>query len=373
MIKPFIMGLFAFLPYLILAQTLITGVIEGNQTWTAAGSPYQVTDGILKYGSKLTLEAGTKVAFKNEFACAGAILSKGTEQQNVIMTGKLSLKSKKNVEFNYTELQNFYLETDADIEMNHVSAEESVIIGYNLLVKDSEFQGGKLESRAWINQFSMENCNLDGCEIAVSGKIIWKNNIFDRCNMQTGSESYRITGNTFKNAIVGLHIGGNSRGSNTLISNTFEDNKTHIEMYVVEGYEQNIRVENNIFGKATSAIQIKGFRKTSRDGRHLGDKVSVPFRNNYWDNRSATQLQTDIIDAEDDIKLVATIVTEPQLKEKPVMKVIDNQKDRITLPNVPPILKQLQDPVISPTIEWILKVGGIVLLGFFIQYLTQKI
>jgi hypothetical protein len=144
-------------------------------------------------------------------------------------------------------------------------------------------------------------------------------------------------------------------------------------MYVVEGYEQNMRVENNIFGKATSAIQIKGFRKISRDGRHLGDKVSVPFKNNYWDNRSATQLQTDIIDAEDDIKLVATIVTEPQLSEKPVMKVVDNQKDRIAMPNVPPILKQLHAPVISPTIEWILKVGGIVLLGFFIQYLTKKI
>jgi hypothetical protein len=48
MIKRFIIGTLSLLPYFILAQTAITGVIEGNQNWTAAGSPYQVTNGILK-------------------------------------------------------------------------------------------------------------------------------------------------------------------------------------------------------------------------------------------------------------------------------------------------------------------------------------
>ncbi|MEN9613191.1 MAG: hypothetical protein RLZZ628_4005 [Bacteroidota bacterium] len=373
MIKRFIIGALSLFPYFISAQTVITGVIEGNQTWNAAGSPYQVTNGILKYGSKLILEAGANVEFKNEFACSGELISKGTAQQNVVLTGKVNSKSKKRIQFAYTELQNFHLETDADIEMNHVSAEESVMIGSNLEVKNSEFQGGKLESRAWINQFSMENCHLDACEIVPWGKAIWKKNEFDGCKIQTGSVSFRITDNTFKRATVGLFINGNSSHSNTLTYNTFEDNKTHIEMRISEGYEQNMRVENNIFGKATHAIKIQSFNRTTNDGWHLGDKVPVSFKNNYWDKRSVADLQASIIDAEDDLKLTVVIGTEPQLSEKPVMNVADNAI--FTSSSVPKAVKHLTtNPYNLPHIpNWVLKVVGILLLSFLIQYWVKKI
>jgi Right handed beta helix region len=373
MMNRFIIGGLSLFPYLISAQTLITGVIEGNQNWTAAGSPYQVTNGSLKHGSKLVLEAGATLEFKNEFVCSGELISKGTAQQNVVITGNISFKSKKKIQFAYTELQNFRLETDADIDLNHVSAEESIIIGYNLLVKDSEFQGGKLESRAWVNQFLMENCKLDGCEITASGKGLWKNNEFDGCKIETGSESFRITGNTFKRATVGLLLHGNSKGSNTLTFNTFEDNKTHIEMRVSEGYEQNMRVENNVFGKATHAIKIQSFNRTTRDGWHLGDKIPVSWKNNYWDNRSATELQAAIIDAEDDIKLTVVLGTEPQLTEKPVMNVADNAI--ITSSSMPKAVKHLtKNQYNLPHIpKWVIKVVGILLLSFLIQYLVKKI
>lgn len=373
MIKRFIIGTLSLLPYFILAQTAITGVIDGNQNWTAAGSPYEVTNGILKHGSKLVLEAGTKVEFKNEFVCSGELVSKGTAQQNVVITGAISFKSKKKIQFAYTALQDFHLHTDGDIELNHVSAEESVMIGSNLLVKDSEFQGGKLESNAWINQFSMENCKLDGCEIATWGKGLWKNNEFDGCKIQTGSEPFRITGNTFKRATVGLLIHGNSGGSNTLTFNTFEDNQTHIEMRVSEGYEQNMRVENNIFGKATHVVKTLDFNRTTRDGWHLGDKRPVSWKNNYWDNRSATELQAAIIDAEDDIKLTVVLGTEPQLTEKPVMNVADNAI--FTSPSMPKAVKHLTTNQynLSHIPKWVLKVVGILLLSFFIQYLVKKI
>ncbi|MEY4936994.1 MAG: hypothetical protein RIS64_3353 [Bacteroidota bacterium] len=266
-------------------------------------------------------------------------------------------------------MQNSHLETEGNIELNYVSAEESVIIGYNLTVKESKFQGGKLESRAWTNQFSMENCKLDGCEITVSGKGLWKNNEFDGCKIETGSEPFRITGNMFKRSPVGLRIHGNSGSSNTLTFNTFEDNKTHIEIRVSEGFEQNMRVENNVFGKATHAVKIQSFNRTTREGWHLGDKRPVSWKNNYWDNRSATDLQASIIDAEDDIKLAVVIGTEPQLTEKPIMKVSDNQS--ITLPDVPPAIQRLATEKHLP--KWIFKAVGILLLSLLIQYLVKKI
>ncbi len=369
MIKRFIIGLLSFFPYFMLSQTVITGLIEGNQTWTAANSPYQVTNGILKYGSKIVLEAGTKVEFKTAFVCGGEFISKGTAEQKVTLTGKWVSKSKQNIQLAYANLQNCHFETDANIELNHVSAEESVIRGHNLEVKDSEFQGGKLESQAWTSSFSMENCKLEGCEVEVSGKATWKHNQFDHCKVRTGIEAFRIIGNTFKNANVGLSMSGSSRTSNTLTFNTFEDNKTHIEMFVVEGYEKNTYVENNIFGKATATINIQSFVKTSRNGWHLGDKVPVSFKNNYWDNRPAAELQASIIDAEDNIKLAAVIGTEPQLTEKPIMKVADNPQ--ITLPAVPLVIKHWAAEKHIP--QWIFKAVGILLLGLVIQFWVKKI
>jgi hypothetical protein len=101
----------------------------------------------------------------------------------------------------------------------------------------------------------------------------------------------------------------------------------------------------------------------------LGDKRPVSWKNNYWDNRSATDLQASIIDAEDDIKLAVVIGTEPQLTEKPIMKVSDNQS--ITLPDVPPAIQRLATEKHLP--KWIFKAVGILLLSLLIQYLVKKI
>jgi hypothetical protein len=100
--------------------------------------------------------------------------------------------------------------------------------------------------------------------------------------------------------------------------------------------------------------------------------VAVSFKNNYWDNRSAADLQASILDAEDDIKLAVVIGTEPQLRKKPTMKVAENPLIALpVLPSMPHAIQQLTTDKGVPS--WVFKAVGILLVSFVIQYLVKKI
>ena len=81
--------LFLLLPTFIYSQTNISGIINANQTWTIAGSPYIVTNNILVNDNvTLTINPGVIVKFDFDklLQIDGELIAQGTSSNKIIFT-----------------------------------------------------------------------------------------------------------------------------------------------------------------------------------------------------------------------------------------------------------------------------------------------
>jgi hypothetical protein len=87
----FFLVIFSFGSFILFAQTLVSGGIYQNTTWTLAGSPYEVTGSIVVFpGKTLNIEPGVEIRINNQTDSTIYIETRGTI--NCVGTDALPIK-----------------------------------------------------------------------------------------------------------------------------------------------------------------------------------------------------------------------------------------------------------------------------------------
>lgn len=258
------------------AQTDVSGVLSGNNTWTKNGSPYQITGDIsVPSGSKLTIEAGTRVTRGGDYAIkvAGAVVATGTQTDSVSFelthtfyptqylfqfnSGSLLSSS-----FDYTSTTNQRL-----IELKGTFSDQD-----SLLVRNSKFEQalfsfgsgstGHLSlkdsrlNRTKLIEFSGGTFSLYGSTLTNCGFVI-RSSRFVSHNSIIVSHRRDVVGASYRNGLDYIIAAGEVE-----MINTYMDSDDLYSAIEINSASSKNKILKNVFGKFVRGIVINNQQET---------------------------------------------------------------------------------------------------------------
>jgi hypothetical protein len=257
----FFLVIFSFGSFILFAQTLVSGGIYQNTTWTLAGSPYEVTGSIVVFpGKTLNIEPGVEIRINNQTDSTIYIETRGTI--NCVGTDALPIKiyamydTMNNVAwqgFVCTSSQGGVLNADRFQISNAYFpfAYETPLSNYqytNCTFKRC-FQAITVG-----NAVNLANCQFIDNEVGVYG---WSYFTIDNClfkdnttSIYAYSTALTMTNSSFIDNQIGLTFASNVFDSIYIADCQFLNNGVGIN------YPNNGKVQNCLFSDNTTAIQF---------------------------------------------------------------------------------------------------------------------
>jgi hypothetical protein len=345
------------------AQTLVSGGIYSNTTWTLANSPYLMTGNTVVFpGVTLNIEPGVEVRVKENgmsgtqfyLETRGTINMVGTSDAPITFRADTALTTVgawqgiiiKNsqggsINFNYVNIANtincfvYDGSIPSSIQLNKCNFSYNfyaVLVGTDLIAEDCTFFGNENAINGWAN-FTFNNCVFDNNLSALSIYASWleMNNCIIRnnnlgININTGSYNGTLVKNTlFENNVIAynyannglidscLFIGNTEAVINTTyltVSNSnFKINGTALQVGF-GSQVNNCQIEQNQTGVAFGPISfgqplpiVENNRICSNDLYNIDNRtdLNIFIPTNCFCVTDSTEIESKIFDGYDDI------------------------------------------------------------------------
>jgi hypothetical protein len=326
------------------AQTTVPQIISSSQTWTAAGSPYIVSQNILvKGGNKVTVMPGTKIRATGNFRIimeSGAGFEARGTKDSVINIDTVNFEYAKGsighdfttgtgAIFSYCYFKGAGLGGLQTINLSETPLLVSncrfwntyyTIYGINantvpvkVRIEKSKFDWTKFNPGYVIYPLgNLTEFEMDDCEVKSSyGLMLAGTSTISRCLFYdwVSNTGFRIghtntkttfkcnTFRKFKTSVIELY-GPYTNREVVIVSNTFDSAENHV-IYSVSGIAPPAKFvckNNNFLSFSKSSIRIGG-------GSTPGYADTLVFTKNYWGTTSASQIANAIWDISDDITI----------------------------------------------------------------------
>lgn len=273
-----------FLGQIIQAQTIVSGGIYANTTWTLANSPYLMTGNTVVFpGVTLNIEPGVEVRVKENgmsgtqyyLETRGIINMVGTSDAPITFRADTAqttvgawqgiiIKNSQggSINYNYVNIANtincfvYDGSVPSSIQLNKCNFSYNgyaVLVGTDLIAEDCTFLGNENAIYGWAN-FTFRNCVFDD---NISALSIYANSLdMNNCvvrnnnlgiNINTGS----ITGTLVKNTLFENNVIAYNYGNNGLIDSCIFIGNT--EAVINTTY---LTVSNSSFSNNVTALQV---------------------------------------------------------------------------------------------------------------------
>ncbi len=300
------------------AQTIISGGIFTNTTWTLSGSPYVVTGNVVLFpGLVLEIEPGVVIRFDGGYTLEirqSEIQAIGTQTDSIIFTNNSPNPSAGSWATIY-----FDQGVSADFKYCSINSANSALSGYidHLSVRNSTFAYNNYgitassNNYAFVNNslFTNNNTGIDwsgGTELDLRNSSFISNQtgfmtytdadirncIFDFnavCGIQKESgKNDTVRGNILTNNGIGYYATAGGGGSlNYIYGNVIENNGTGIFIYQA-GAHQDTFYCNNICNNTTYNVRYELISNFN-------------MRDNYWCSTDSAYIASTISDGYDNI------------------------------------------------------------------------
>lgn len=330
------------------AQTTVPQIISGSTTWTAAGSPYIVTQNVLiKSGSTVRVQPGTKIRGTGNFKIimeAGAGFEARGKKDSVIsidtvnfdyMKGSIGYDFTTNsgAVFSYCFFRGTGMGGVITINLSETPLLISncrfwntyyTIYGINantntvkVRIEKSLFEGANGNGGYVImpngskTELEMDECIVKytyGMYLAATSTItrcLFYNWISYSGFVTTWSKKATFKCNVFKKFRSSIIEFGSANPANTeiiVVSNTFDSAEYHIDYRVnsVAPYAKFVCKNNNFLYYSKNSIKIGG-------GSKPGYADTLVFTKNYWGTTSTAKITAGIWDINDDITIAGLV------------------------------------------------------------------
>ena len=224
----------------IVSATDVSGNITANTTWTANGSPYNVTGDVgVPAGYTLTIGSGVTVNYLGDYKILvkGNIIINGTVQSHVIFNGNSSTGSEIMILFKSTDLSNssinytdytgpqyaLQLSEESEHNQDEIKNSDTLKVNYSSFNNTGVFTNGYSTTAGLI----IDNSTFSSCIIKGyyprTEPIIIKNSVIDNSTIASDSYNYGITikNSTVKNSTITMGCcSANFDFQNSVVYNT---------------------------------------------------------------------------------------------------------------------------------------------------------
>jgi hypothetical protein len=251
---------FVILGFNIFGQTMVSGGIYQNTTWSLAASPYEVTGSVVVFpGKTLTIEPGVEIRINNLSDSTIYIETRGT--LNCVGTDILPIKIRTMFDTTSIGWQGFKCTNSQGGVLNadrfHIS-NASTPFAYETPEGNLQYTNCKFshcfQAISVNNSVNLQNCQFINNEVAVYG---WSYYVINNCffkdnttSIYAYSTALTLTNTTFVDNQIGLSFASNVFDSIYISDCQFLNNEVGIN------YPNKGKVKNCIFNDNTTAIKF---------------------------------------------------------------------------------------------------------------------
>lgn len=347
--KKILFALVGFSLSTLYAQTTVPAIISANQTWTAAGSPYLITQNTwIKPGVTLDIEPGVKVKSNgvHRVIVDGTVLADGTFDSVIMMdsmnfeftktSGGYNFNTNSGSTFNYCWFKGRGWGGDNTFKLNGVSMLISNCKFTNTYYTVYQINGSNDTTLVRIVRSNFESTNGSGYPTYISG--IYAHLEMDECfvknmcgiyvpanfsmtrstvigqacysaiRLSNGNRFYRghtfVRCNSFKNFKGGVFEAFYLDSFNTidLTNNTFDSADFFLSLYAGD-----INNSSNLIMNKNNFLHSRQYDVKFAASSSAGTYKIYDLQDNYWGSTDTNDIKNDIYDFNDDITIKALI------------------------------------------------------------------
>lgn len=343
------------LPAEIAAQTNWGGIIQADETLTAAGSPYIIDQNtLIMEGVTLTIEPGTVLRFRDSMRMQvnGTIRAIGTANDSIVFTRAAGSTS------GWGGLHFHHLSTPYDtltdegcklsyVQIKHtisalVSNSQTYVLyanGASPLIEHTEISCFEGEIFAFQSGAIMRDCSIHDCKTAFNisdptfsrnfkmqrchihdvysgfnasqnrcvnlyGKILMEECVLEDTDNEIGvaiySHQVKIRNNVFRQCEIAIALLGGWQSSTEITGNQFTDNRTNLllsacqRMPVISG--------NDFLNADAYSVEVTQYHYPflNEDCVPIDTYYTMNLQNNFWGVADSTQIAANVYDFYDD-------------------------------------------------------------------------
>jgi SPFH domain-Band 7 family len=302
---------------ILLSQTLITGLITENKTFTQADNPIRIQKAAVQQGVTLRFEGACQVTIVDKLELAGVFQMVGNQGGYASLSGGIRYSGNtSDIDLAFVQLKNATLETfsvmnirNCDILSSklHYGSPKEVQTIAQCVFKYSELDAGSGSDDALLhiqqNTFSDCKLNLTNATLIENNQFIATNGGEAENKLRSWRNPFEIVGNSFKGyKNTALHlIFEREEAKMLLLHNVFDNNGTHIHLEYDANYDTppKLTTEGNQFLKYKQyALQLKASSTNIAKPTML-----VTIASTFGDKKTPEALAKAIYDFDDDFHL----------------------------------------------------------------------
>jgi len=307
------------------AQTLVSGGIYSNTTWTKANSPYLADTVVVFPNVTLTIEPGVVVTVRGNLEIRQAtLIAEGTATDSITFIGILPIRSDGDTL--PSRVINYYNALSS--KMNYCIIKDNALGNYisygiyarlnsttdSLIIKNSYFTNNGTALMGLFSTISIDSCLFENNLIAVHQSALTITNSILRKNQNA---LLFAKGAIIRNCIIdsNTYIGIEASGFDTITNCQIRNNGTGIECSSAIGYGSQIHnntIENNNIGVQLSSPDLE-FSSDSIYCNKICNNTTYNVKattsynrivaNNYWCTNDSLTIANSIYDGYDNTSL----------------------------------------------------------------------